>query len=596
MGHFELGAPTPQSPLTEPVSNFIRHRVEADVASGHWAGRRWRGTPGTGPDQAQAAADPARIRTRFPPEPNGYLHIGHAKSICLNFGLAQDFGGVCHLRLDDTNPTKEEQEYVDAIIDAVRWLGFSWSALGAEHLYFASDYFETLYAFAETLIEGGFAYVDSQSADAMRASRGTLTEPGQPSPWRDRGPSENLQLLREMRDGQHAEGTHVLRARIDMESPNLNLRDPVLYRIRHASHHRTGDRWCIYPMYDYAHPISDALENITHSICTLEFEDHRPLYDWILQRLADLGCLVQPVPEQTEFARLHLTGTLTSKRKLQALVSSGVVDGWDDPRMPTLIGLRRRGYTPAALRLFCERIGVARSDSWIEPFVLEQSLRDDLDGHAPRATAVLDPLLLMLEDWPEGQTDTCTAPVHPHHPDLGQRQLEFSHKLWIEREDFAVTPPKGFFRLTPGTRVRLRYGHVIECTGWDAGADGLPVVVRARVLPDSKSGTPGADNYKVKGNIHWLPEHAPEAEIRRFGPLFNDPNPGARDDWMDCLNPDSRGSIRGRVETAAALCDPEQRFQFERHGYFVADRVDHRPETPVFNQIVSLKDSKALNR
>ena len=582
--------------MTELVSNFIRHRIEADLASGHWAGRRWRGSPGTGPDQAQAATDPARIRTRFPPEPNGYLHIGHAKSICLNFGLAQDFGGVCHLRLDDTNPTKEEQEYVDAIIDAVRWLGFGWSAFDAEHLYFASDYFETLYAFAEALIEGGFAYVDSQSADAMRASRGTLTEPGQPSPWRERGPSENLRLLREMRDGKHAEGTHVLRARIDMASPNLNLRDPVLYRIRHATHHRTGDRWCIYPMYDYAHPISDALENITHSICTLEFEDHRPLYDWLLARLADLGCLAHPVPEQTEFARLHLTGTLTSKRKLQALVSSGLVDGWDDPRMPTLVGLRRRGYTPAALRLFCERIGVARSDSWIEPFVLEQSLRDDLDGHAPRATAVLDPLLLILEDWPVGQIDACSAPVHPHHPDLGQRQLEFGHKLWIEREDFAVTPPKGFFRLAPGARVRLRYGHVIECTGWDAGADGLPVAVRARVLPDSKSGTPGADNYKVKGNIHWLPEHAPEVEIRRYGPLFNDPNPGVRDDWMDCLNPDSRVSIRGRVEAGAALCDPEQRFQFERHGYFVADRVDHRPETPVFNQIVSLKDSKALSR
>ena len=585
-------AAAPEAPSLV-ASNFIRHRIEADLASGHWQGRRWRGTPGTARDQAQAAADPARIRTRFPPEPNGYLHVGHAKSICLNFGLAQEFGGVCHLRLDDTNPTKEEQEYVDAIIDAVQWLGFSWTAFGTDHLYFASDHFGTLYEFAEALIAGGFAYVDSQSAEAMRTSRGTLTEPGLASPWRDRSPADNLGLLREMRDGQHAEGAHVLRAKIDMASPNLNLRDPVLYRIRHASHHRTGDQWCVYPMYDFAHPISDALENITHSICTLEFEDHRPLYDWLLARLADLGCLSQPVPQQTEFARLNLTGTLTSKRKLQALVSSGTVSGWDDPRMPTLAGLRRRGYTPGAIRLFCERIGVARADSWIEPFVLEQSLRDDLDRHAPRATAVLEPLLLVLEDWPEDLTDTCLAPIHPHHPELGQRRLTFGRKLWIEREDFAVEPPKGFFRLTPGARVRLRYGHVIECTGWEAGEHGQPALVHARVLPDSKSGTPGADSYKVKGNIHWLPEFAPEAEIRRYAPLFNDPNPAARDDWLACLNPDSFVSSRARVEPAAAQSDPEQRFQFERHGYFVADRVDHHPGMPVFNQIVSLKDSKA---
>jgi glutaminyl-tRNA synthetase len=585
-------AAAPEAPSLV-ASNFIRHRIEADLASGHWQGRRWRGTPGTARDQAQAAADPARIRTRFPPEPNGYLHVGHAKSICLNFGLAQEFGGVCHLRLDDTNPTKEEQEYVDAIIDAVQWLGFSWTAFGTDHLYFASDHFGTLYEFAEALIAGGFAYVDSQSAEAMRTSRGTLTEPGISSPWRDRSPADNLRLLREMRDGQHAEGAHVLRAKIDMASPNLNLRDPVLYRIRHAIHHRTGDRWCVYPMYDFAHPISDALENITHSICTLEFEDHRPLYDWLLARLADLGCLSQPVPQQTEFARLNLTGTLTSKRKLQALVSSGTVSGWDDPRMPTLAGLRRRGYTPGAIRLFCERIGVARADSWIEPFVLEQSLRDDLDRHAPRTIAVLDPLLLVLEDWPEDLTDTCLAPIHPHHPELGQRRLTFGRKLWIEREDFAVEPPKGFFRLTPGARVRLRYGHVIECTGWEAGDHGQTVLVHARVLPDSKSGTPGADSYKVKGNIHWLPEFAPEAEIRRYAPLFNDPNPAARDDWLACLNPDSFVSSRARVEPAAAQSDPEQRFQFERHGYFVADRIDHQPGMPVFNQIVSLKDSKA---
>jgi len=576
-----------------PASNFLRHKIEADLLAQRWSARRWSGKPGPAPDQASAPLDPARVRTRFPPEPNGYLHIGHAKSICLNFGLAREFGGVCHLRLDDTNPTKEEQEYVDAIVEAVHWLGFDWSAFEQTHLYYASDYFETLYAFAEALIHAGFAYVDSQTAEEMRQRRGTLTEAGTPSPWRDRPATESLHLLREMRAGAHAEGSHVLRARIDMSSANLNLRDPVLYRIRHASHHRTGNAWCIYPMYDYAHPISDALENITHSICTLEFEDHRPLYDWLLERLADLGLLARPVPEQSEFARLNLTGTLTSKRKLQGLVQSKVVTGWDDPRMPTLVGLRRRGYTPSAIRLFCERIGVARADSWIDPFVLEQSLRDDLDPSAGRATAVLDPIRLILDNWPADQFDPCFAPIHPHHPERGQRTFGFGRELWIERDDFAAEPPKGFFRLSPGARVRLRYGHVVECTGWEAGPDGRPTVVRANVLPDSKSGTPGADQYKVKGNIHWLPIDAPSAEIRLYEPLFTDPNPGARDDWLAVINPSSLQQREARVEASAAACYPEERFQFERHGYFVADRCDHRPGQPVFNRIVALKDSKA---
>lgn len=576
-----------------PASHFIRNRIQTDLAGDRFVGRRWRSAPGTAAEQATAPADPARIRTRFPPEPNGYLHIGHAKSICLNFGLAKEFGGACHLRLDDTNPTKEEQEYVDAIVEAVHWLGFDWAAFGTSHLYFASDHFETLFSFARALTAAGHAYIDSQTAEAMRATRGTLTEPGQPSPWRNRSTKENLRVLDEMRQGLHPEGAHVLRARIDMASPNLNLRDPVLYRIRHAEHHRTGDAWCVYPMYDYAHPLSDALENITHSICTLEFEDHRPLYNWLLARLADLGHLARPLPEQIEFARLNLTGTLTSKRRLQTLVTQGLVDGWDDPRMPTIVGLRRRGYTPESIRLFCERIGVARADNWIEPFVLEQSLRDDLEARAPRATAVLDPLRLVIEDWPATQVDPCFAPVHPHQPELGQRTIAFGHELWIEREDFAVNPPKGFFRLTPGGRVRLRYGHVIECTRFDADPNGEIKTVHARVMPDSKSGTPGADQYKVKGNIHWLPADAPQAEIRLFGPLFNDPNPAARDDWIDCLNPGSRRVVRARVEASAAQAQAEQRFQFERHGYFVADRHDHRADAPVFNQSVSLKDSKA---
>lgn len=580
------------------VSNFIRAQIEADLAAGVHTTRRWRGEPGYAAEHARGPLDPARIRTRFPPEPNGYLHIGHAKSICLNFGLAQDFGGRCHMRFDDTNPVKEDQEYVDAILDAVRWLGFGWEHAaegGTErNLYYASDYFDQLYAMAEYLVEQGHAYVDSQSAEQMREGRGTLTEPGRDSPWRDRPVAESLALLRGMRDGLHPEGSHVLRARIDMASPNMTMRDPALYRIRFAEHHRTGARWSIYPMYDYAHPISDALENITHSICTLEFEDHRPLYDWLLERLAEGGFFAHPLPRQIEFARLNLSYTVTSKRRLQELVASGRVDGWDDPRMPTLAGLRRRGYTPQAIRLFCERIGVARADTWIDMSVLEQALRDDLEARAPRTVAVLDPLRLVIVNWPAGTVETCSAPFHPQRPELGRREFPISGELWIEREDFAVDPPKGFFRLTPGGLVRLRYGYVVRCTGFERGPDGQVSTVFAERMPDSRSGTPGADTYKVKGNLHWVSTaHALPAEIRLYDRLFTEAQPGAGGtDWLASLNPDSRRVIRGWVEPSAVLPEPGTALQFERHGYFVTDRIDSAADRLVFNRCVSLKDSR----
>jgi glutaminyl-tRNA synthetase len=578
------------------ASNFIRAQIEADLAAGTHVERRWCGRPGYGPEHQDGAPDPARIRTRFPPEPNGYLHIGHAKSICLNFGLAQDYGGRCHMRFDDTNPVKEDQEYVDAILDAVQWLGFSWRHDGAAEgdLYYASDYFEQLYAMAVYLVERGHAYVDSQSAEEVRAGRGTLTEPGRDSPYRDRPAAESLALLREMRDGLHPEGSHVLRARIDMASPNMTMRDPALYRIRFAEHHRTGARWSIYPMYDYAHPISDALENITHSICTLEFEDHRPLYDWLLERLAEGGFFARPLPRQIEFARLNLSYTVTSKRRLQELVASGRVDGWDDPRMPTLAGLRRRGYTPEAIRLFCERIGVSRADTWIDMGVLEQALRDDLEARAPRAVAVLDPLRLVLVNWPADAVETCSAPFHPQRPELGRREFAFGRELWIEREDFAIDPPKGYFRLFPGNMVRLRYAHVVRCTGFERDAEGRVVTVYAEVMPDSRSGTPGADAYKVKGNLHWVSvTHALPAEVRLYDRLFTEAQPGAGgSDWLAALNPDSRRTVQAWVEPAARLGDPGQALQFERHGYFVADRIDSSAKRLVFNRCVSLKDTR----
>jgi glutaminyl-tRNA synthetase len=581
------------APGATPAVNFIRNQIDADLKADKFAGRRWSGRPGLASVQRGGPPDPARIRTRFPPEPNGYLHIGHAKSICLNFGLARDYGGRCHMRFDDTNPVKEDQEYVDAILDAVRWLGFDWRDGGEDDLYYASDYFDTLYAIAEWLVQAGHAYVDSQSAEEMRANRGSLTEAGKASPFRDRPAEESLALLREMRAGKHPEGSHVLRARIDMASPNINLRDPALYRIRFAEHHRTGERWCLYPMYDYAHPLSDALENITHSICTLEFEDHRPFYDWLLARAAEGGFFDPPLPQQYEFARLNLTYTITSKRKLQELVQQARVDGWDDPRMTTLVGLRRRGYTPEAIQLFCERIGVSKSDSWIDMGVLEQALRDDLEPRAARAAAVLDPVELLITNYPAGASEPCSAPVHPQQPERGRRDFQFSGRLWIEREDFAESPPKGYFRLFPGNRVRLRHGYVVECTGCEKDAAGRVTRVLATYLPDSKSGTPGADAYKVKGNIHWLSAgDALPVEVRLYDRLFADPQPDAGGrDYQQSLNPDSKRVIRAFVEPGLAAARAGDRFQFERHGYFVADAVDSAPGAPVFNRAVTLKDS-----
>jgi glutaminyl-tRNA synthetase len=578
-----------------PAPNFLRTQIERDLARADWQqGRTFAGTPGDAAHHAAAPADPAAIRTRFPPEPNGYLHIGHAKSICLNFGLARDFGGACHLRFDDTNPEKEEQEYVEAIRDMVQWLGWSWG----EHLFEASSYFDFMYRAAEALVEAGLAYVDEQSAEAMRANRGDFTTPGTDSPFRDRSPAENLARLREMKAGRHADGAMVLRAKIDMASPNINLRDPALYRIKHAEHHATGNQWCIYPMYTFAHPIEDALERITHSICTLEFEDQRPFYDWLLAHLAMLGLLARPLPHQYEFGRLNLSYVVTSKRKLRQLVEDGHVQGWDDPRMPTLIGMRRRGYTPESIRAMVEGTGTTKSNAWIDYGVLEGCLRADLEARAPRAMAVLDPLKLELTNYREvlGEaTDPCQAPAHPQRPELGMRQFSFGPQLWIEREDFAEVPPKGYQRLFPGNKVRLKAGHVVECTGSTKNAAGEVVSVQALLVPDTKSGTPGADAVKVKGTITWVAAHeAVPAEFRLFDRLFSDPQPDAGGkDFLAALNPASLRITQGFVEPSLANAEAASHWQFERHGYFVADRVDHAPGKAVFNRTATLKDSWA---
>ena len=594
---------------TDPKpSNFLRQIIEHDLAAGTYATRHWGGSPGDAAHHAQGAPDPAKIRTRFPPEPNGYLHIGHAKSICLNFGLAQDFGGVCHMRFDDTNPEKEDVEYVNSILDAVQWLGFGWQANGTTHLYQASDYFDFMYRAAEHLIEAGHAYVDEQSADDMRANRGDFGKPGVNSPFRTRTPADNLARLREMRDAQHADGSMVLRAKIDMASPNINLRDPAIYRIRRATHHNTGDKWCIYPMYTFAHPIEDALENITHSICTLEFEDQRPFYDWLMARLIEGGLLNAPPPKQYEFARLNLTYVLTSKRKLAQLVVDHKVNGWDDPRMPTIVGLRRRGYTADSLKLFAERIGVTKSDSWIDYSTLEGCLRETLDSSATRAMAVLDPVKLVLTNWDDlmgaNFLDDCSAPIHPHHPELGKRSFKIGKEVWIDRSDFEETPPKGFFRLFPphvnvskqaiaGSKVRLKYGHVIECTGCTKDADGNITEVQATLLPDTKSGTPGSDAIKVKGVITWVAvADSLSAEVRLYDRLFTDAQPDAGGkDFIEGLNPNSLKVIQAIVEPSLASACADEKFQFERHGYFVADRVDHAPGKLVFNLAVGLRDS-----
>ncbi|MBP8297711.1 MAG: glutamine--tRNA ligase/YqeY domain fusion protein [Burkholderiales bacterium] len=572
-----MSSSNPPRDSAAPPSNFLRQIIDDDMRTGKWGGR---------------------VATRFPPEPNGYLHIGHAKSICLNFGLARDYNGVCHLRFDDTNPVKEDQEYVDSILDAVRWLGFRWGTDregdGDEHLYYASDYFDRLYEFGEHLIRKGRAYVDSLTADQTREYRGSFTEPGRESPYRERTVEENLDLFRRMKAGEFPDGAHVLRAKIDMGSPNLNMRDPVIYRIRHAHHHRTGDKWCIYPMYDYTHCISDALERITHSICTLEFEDHRPLYDWVLDELADV---LPWHSRQYEFARLNVTYVITSKRKLKQLVDEGHVSGWNDPRMPTLVGIRRRGFTPESIRLFCDRVGVAKADQWIDYGVLEAALRDDLEPKALRVAAVLDPLKLVIDNFPVGLVEECTAPAHPQRPELGRRSFPISRELWIERDDFSEAPPKGYFRLFPGNRVRLRHGYVIECKGVDRDAAGQVTAVHADYFPDSKSGTDGANTYKVKGNIHWVSAaHALPVEVRLYDRLFTDPQPDSgHKSFLEHLNPHSNRTITAYVEPGVGAgphaVQPEDRVQFERHGYFVADHVDSRPGKPVFNRIVTLKDT-----
>ena len=539
-------------------------------------------------EDLKAGKNGGRVATRFPPEPNGYLHIGHAKSICLNFGLAAQFGGVCHLRFDDTNPSKEEDEYVEAIKADVRWLGFDWG----ENLYYASNYFEQLHDFAVKLIRKGKAYVCSLTPEQIREFRGTLTRPGTDSPFRGRTVDENLELFAAMRAGDFADGSHVLRAKIDMASPNINLRDPIMYRILRAPHHRTGEKWCIYPMYDFAHGQSDGIERITHSICTLEFQDHRPLYDWFLEEL-DLFH-----PQQIEFARLNLSYTVMSKRKLLELVTQKIVSGWDDPRMPTLVGLRRRGYTPAAIRTFCERIGVGKSDSCIDVGVLEDCVREDLNEHAPRVMGVLRPLRVVIDNYPEGEVEEFEAANHPADPAMGTRMVPFSRVLYIERDDFMEEPAKKFFRLAPGREVRLRYAYFIRCESVVRDPQSGEIVeLRCSYDPQTRGGN-AQDGRKVKGTIHWVSApHAVAAEVRLYDRLFLTANPGADKDGSDYrshLNPASLEIVDTcLVEPGLAAAFPEASFQFERLGYFSVDALDSRPGAPVFNRTVTLRDSWA---
>jgi len=527
------------------------------------------------------------VATRFPPEPNGYLHIGHAKSICLNFGIAEDYQGTCNLRFDDTNPTKEEQEYVDAIIRDVHWLGFDWG----DRLFYASDYFDHLYEYAERLIQDGKAYVDSLSADEIRAHRGTLTEPGRASPYRNRPADESLDLFRRMRAGEFEDGTHVLRAKIDMASPNILMRDPTLYRIRHASHHRTGDKWCIYPMYDFTHCLSDAIEKITHSICTLEFENNRPLYDWVLDNLP-----VPARPHQYEFARLNLSYTVMSKRKLLELVQEGRVSGWDDPRMPTLAGMRRRGYTPEAIRNFCDRIGVAKTESVVDLELLEFCVREDLNKRAPRVMGVLRPLKVVIENYPEGKSESLEAVNNPEDETAGTRPVPFSRVLFIERDDFREDPPKKFFRLAPGREVRLRYAYFVTCREVVKDDTGEVVELRCTYDPTTRGGD-APDGRKVKSTLHWVSAaHALDAEVRLYDRLFDHPNPaGERDgDWKDHLNPHSLDVLTSaKVEPSLLDAVAGSFYQFERLGYFAADTVDSGEGALVFNRTATLRDSWA---
>lgn len=678
--------------VSSHITNFLKNIINEDLETGANEPRHWRGTPGTYTEQMEGPVDTAKVRLRFPPEPNGYLHIGHAKSICLNFGLAKEFSGRCHMRFDDTNPVKEDQEYVDSILGSVNWLGFDWKDDKECNYYFASDYFDYMYDIAEHLIKTGDAYVDEQTADEMKENRGTFNTPGKNSPYRDRPIEENLRIFREMREGKYPEGSRVLRSKIDMSSRNINLRDPAIYRIRFANHHRTGDKWCIYPMYTFAHPLEDVLENITHSICTLEFEDQRAFYNWATERsipvtraplfeqakkyLAELAAssdqekknnfaaaavkfkwklgqnteeqdllkvlneikenpeltsvksdeilnkilaapehftpllsdvlskVVKPnyflLPHQYEFNRLNITNVVLSKRKLIALVKEGLVGGWDDPRMPTLVGLRRRGYTAEAMQLFCDRIGVSKqTGGWIDYSVLEGCLREVLDASADRRIAVQKPLKLIIDNYPDDLIEEVETLNHPQHPERGSRKLKFSKELWIEQDDFSENPPKGYRRLTlateekPALPVRLRHAYVIEATHVDKDENGNIVAVHAKYYPETKSGSEGANNIKTKAAIHWLSkEDALPAEIRLYDRLFTleHPDEGGQD-FRELLNKNSKTILQSYVETSLKDAKPEDKFQFERNGYYVADQKDFKPDNLVFNLAVPLKDS-----
>jgi glutaminyl-tRNA synthetase len=563
-------ADTPSSEGTAGPSNFVREIIDGDLAAGNNGGR---------------------VHTRFPPEPNGYLHIGHAKSVCLNFGLARTYGGKCNLRFDDTNPTKEETEYVESIQEDIKWLGFHW-----DELHFTSDYFDQLHAWAVQLIAHGKAYVDTQPYETIREQRGTLTRPGTESPHRSRSVEENKALFEQMRSGELDEGAAVLRAKIDMASPNLNLRDPILYRILKAAHHRTGDKWCIYPMYDWAHGQSDAIEHITHSVCTLEFENHRPLYDWYLDTIAEMGTSPEVFsegrPRQIEFAKLNVSYMLMSKRKLVQLVQEKIVDGWDDPRMATLSGLRRRGYTPTAIRNLCDDVGVAKRDGVVEIQKLEHYVRQDLEQHADRVMVVLDPIKVVIDNYPEGQVEEFDMPYHPSDERKGKRKVPFGRELYIERDDFMEDPPKKFFRLAPGKEVRLRYAYFVTCTDVIKDDDGNITELRCTYDPATRGGG-SPDGRKVKGTLHWVSaDQAVPVEARLYDHLWTVENPGAQEDFREVLNPESLTVITAQAEPSIAEADVGQHFQFERKGYFICDR-DSDGSTKVFNRTVGLRDSWA---
>ena len=573
-------------------SNFIRAIIEKNISQNLYANKKWAGTPGDKNHHYKGEQDLAKIRTRFPPEPNGYLHIGHAKSIFLNFTLAKDFAGACHLRFDDTNPEKENDEFVKSIIDDVKWLGFDWQFNKETNLYYASNYFDLMYSAAKLLIQSGHAYVDQQSAEEIKDNRGTLTAPGKNSPFRDLPSEDHLKLFKEMKNGKYDDGSMVLRAKIDMTSPNMNLRDPALYRIKKVTHHRTENKWCIYPMYIFAHPIEDALEGITHSICTLEFEDQRPVYDWVLEKLLDNKLLSQPLPKQYEFSRLNLTYVVLSKRRLVELVEKNYVSGWDDPRMPTLIGSKRRGYTPEGFKLFSERIGVSKVDSWIDYSSLEDCMREVLNTSSHRRVAVLDPLKLVINNLPDDFEEECFPPNHPKYPELGKRTIKLTKELWIEKADFMEVPDKKYFRLFPGNQVRLRYGYVVNCTGCEKDKDGNIIKVLCEYLADTKSGTPGSDSVKVKGNIHWVStKYALDGEVFLYDRLFKSEQPGIKsENFLDDINPESVKKIKVKLEENLLNTNPYDKYQFERHGYFICD-TNSTNQNIKFNRTVTLRDT-----